>query len=273
MINCIVVIGVALADPGPGLSFDSAFDRFTTLFCFIIVIFSDIVFCWQACCGSGLCALLQTQKTFKEDNSHRAKHHECCDLITRTVCLIVIVCELILVGIYIWFTINAEKMFASFIFPVLIDHTTLTLMFWVYAIMQISAVIFIFSYILLCFLVTVDITFLFRTLREEMEGVFSVLVVDEVALERSLHTFHGICELVDAANGTFSVPLALYLIWVVLSIINLGLQLTLKQEMDLIIHMSSFSCAIMIIMMILVPPSVMTAQVNEPPNQGKCFVS
>ena len=98
---------------------------------------------------------------------------------------------------------------------------------------------------------------------QEMEGVLSVLVVDEVALERCLHTFHSICESVDAANGTFGVPLAIYLIWVVLSIINPGLQLALKQEMDIIIHMSSFSCAIMIIMMILVPPSVMTAQVKS----------
>ena len=271
MISYIIVIGVAMVDPGPGLSFETAFDRFTTLFCYIIIIFSDIVFFWQTSCGTGLCVLFQTHKTFQQDNSHRAKHQAWHDRITFTVCVLVIACEIILVGIYIWFTTNAQKMFASFIFPILNGHTTHTLMFWVYLIMQISALKFIISYILLCFLVSVDITFLFRALRKEMEGVFSVLVVDEAALERCLHTFHGICELIDAANGTFGVPLALYLIWFVLSIINLGLQLALKQKIDLIIHLSSFSYAIMIIVVILVPPSVMTAQVNAPPLLGKCY--
>ena len=156
----------------------------------------------------------------KQDNSHTAKHHAWRDLITLTVCPLVIVCEIILVVIYIWFTTNAQKMFASFIFHILNGHTTQALMFWIYLIMQVSAMAFIISYILLCFLVSVDITFLFRALREEMDGIFSVLVVDETALERCLHTFRAICELVDAANGTFGVPLALYLIWVVLSIIN-----------------------------------------------------
>ena len=269
MINYIIIISVALADPGPGLSFDMTFNRYAKLFCYIIITLSNIAFVWQTCCGSGFFVLFQTQKCFQEGNSYTTKHQTRRDVIILTVCALAIACELILVGIYIWFTTNAQTLFASFIFPALNDHTTQKLVFWVYIIMQVSAVTFIISYILLCFLVSVDITFLFCALREEMEGVFSVLDVDEAAPERSLHTFRGICELVDAANGTFGVPLAIYLIWVVTGIINFGLQLALKQEMALIIHLSSFASAMMILVLMLVPPSVMTAQVKTPPLQGK----
>ena len=269
MINYIIVIGVALADPGPGLSFETTFNRYAKLFCYIIITLSNIVFLWQTCCGSGFCVLFQTQKAFQEGNPYTTKHQTWHDFIILTVCSLAIACGLILIGIYIWFTTNAQAVFVSFIFPALNDHTTQKLIFWVYVMMQVTAVTFIISYILFCFLVSADITFSFLALREEMEGVFSVPVVDEDALERCLHTFRGICELVDAANGTFGVPLAIYLIWVVTGIINFGLQLALKQEIALIIHLSSFASAIMILVLMLVPPSVMTAQVKASPLQGK----
>ena len=271
MINYIIVIGVALVDPGPGLSFDMTFHRYAKLFCYIIITLSHIVFLWQTCCGSGFFVLFQTQRGFQEGNSYISKHQTRRGLIILTVCSLAIAWGLILVGIYIWFTTNAQKLVISFIFPALNDHTTQQLIFWVYIIMQASAVTFIISYILLCFLVSVDITFLFCALREEMECVFSVLVVDETALERCLHTFRGICELVDAANGTFGVPLAIYLIWVVTGIINFGLQLALKQDIAPIIHLSSFASAFMILVLMLVPPSVMTAQVKAPLCKGKYY--
>ena len=271
MSTYIIAIGVALAGSGSGLSFDLAFNRYAKLFCGIIITLSNIVYLWQTCCGSGLSVLFQTQKAFREGNSCRAKHKVWLDCIILIVCLFVIVCELVLISVYVRFTTHAQKMYASYAFPVLSDHAAQKL-FWIYIIMQVSALTFICSYTLLCFLVMVDITFLFRTLREELGGVLSVPVVDEAALERCLHTFNGICELVEAANGTFGVLLAIYLMWILPFIINVGLQLALKQEVDLTLHLSSFACASVILALILVPPSVMTAMVKCIPFATKYYI-
>ena len=258
----IIITGVALADRGHSLSFSSAFNRYTELFFYTIMVLSNIVILWQTYCGSGSFLLFQTRKTFQADNSYAVMHQIWRDVITYVVCLLVMILVFILIGISTWFTIDKQNFIAAYIFPVLNGHTTQKFMFGMYVMIQVSSMTFPCYYMLLCFVVLVDITLLFRTLREEMDVVFCGLVVDGAAVERCLQTIRGICELVDATNSTFGIPLALYLMWIVPTIINIDLQLFLDQELDFIVYLLMSVYAVMILVLILVPPAVMTAQVN-----------
>ena len=257
----IIVIGIALADDGPS-SLDLVFNRYASLFSYIMMILSNIVILVQTYVGSGIFVLFKTWKAFQNDNPSAVKHNKIRDAIVLAVGSIVITCKLTLIGIVSYLITNEWTSVAPYLFPILNGRATFHLIFGAHIMIQASAVTFICSYMLLCFVVLVELTFLFRTLREEMEGVFSVPVVDEAALESCLHRMHGICELVDAVNGTFGISLAVYLMWIVPNFINIGFQLVLGNEEIVVVFLPSFILAIVVLILILVPPAVMTAQVN-----------
>ena len=265
----IIVIGVALADAGPTLAFDLAFRRYIELLVFVIIALSNIAILWQTYCGSGTFLLFQTRKDFEAGDLYAVKHQTWCNVITLIVGLLVLICEPILTGICTWLVMKKHNVIASFIFPVLNGRSTQKLMFGVYVMTEVSILMFLCCYMLLCFVILVDITFLFRTLREEMDVAFSGPVVDESAVERYLQTIRGICELVDAADGTFGVPLALYLMWIVPTIINIALQLLLSQDyINPDIYHLVLLYAVVLFVLILVPPAVMAAQVKGIPHGG-----
>ena len=261
LITYIIVTGVAMADHDTS-SLDLAFNRYASLFCYIMITLSNIVILVQTYLGSGIFVLCKTWKAFQKDNSSAIKHKRIRGAIILTVGSIVIACKLTLIGIVSYLITHKWTSVAPYLFPILNGQTTRHLIFGAHVMIQGSAVTFVCSYMLLCFVVLVDLTFLFRTLREEMDGVFSVLMVDEAALERSLHRMHGICELVDAVHGTFGISLAIYLMWIVPNFINIGFQLVLGNEEIVAMFLPSFILAIAILILILVPPAVMTAQVK-----------
>ena len=258
----IIIIGVALSDAGPNRSFGMAFNRYMELLFHIIMALSNIIILWQTCCASSGSLLLQTRKTLQTGNPCVVEHQPWPNAITLIICLLVIIWALILIGINTWLVIDKHNFIATYIFPVLKGHATLELMFGLFVISMASTMLFPCCYMLLCFVVIVDITVLFRTVRKEMDVVFSGLIVDDAAVERCLQRIRGICELVDAANGTFGIPLAIYLMWIIPTIINVGLQLFIGQELSLIIFQLMSVYAVVIFVLILVPPAVMTAQVN-----------
>ena len=262
LITYIIVTGVAMADHDTN-SLDLAFNRYASFFCYIMMTLSNIVILVQTYLGSGIFVLFKTWKAFQKDNSSAIKHKRIRGAIIFTSGSIVIACKLTLIGIVSYLITNKWTSVAPYLFPILNGQTTRHLIFGAHLMIQASATTFICSYMLLCFVVLVDLTFLFRILREEMDGVFSVLMVDEAALERSLHRMHGICELVDAVNDTFGISLAIYLMWIVPNFINIGFQLVLGNEKIVAMFLPSFILAIVILILILVPPAVMTAQVKE----------
>ena len=265
LIIYIIVIGVALADPGPGRSLDLAFNRYADLLFYIMMVLSNIVILWQTLCGSGSFLLFQTQKKFQAGSSYAVKHRTWPGVIMIIACLLAMMCELILIGTITWLVINERNIAAVYIFPVLKGHNTLEFMFGLYVLIQLSAMTSLCFHVLFCFVVLVDIMLLFLALRKQMDVVFSSLIVDDIAVERCLRTMCGICELVDTANGTFGAPLAIYLMWIVPTIINSGLQLLLRNEFSFVIYGLMFGYAIVIFVSILVPPAVMTAQVKDIP--------
>ena len=257
----IILIGVALTEPGPG-AFHWMINRYSFLLWYFIIILSITVNLWQTGFGSGLFVLFQTWKAFQTDNEYTMKHRLWRRVIILTVGLTVIITDLMAVAFVWWkFVVDGGVPGAPYLFPALDDHTLRDLVFGVDAMVREFAFIFFCSYALHCFVVLVDLTFLFRSLKEDMEGVFSVAIVDVAAVERCLHTLHGICKLVDAANGAVGIPLAIYLMWIVPTIIHCGFQLLHWQER--VIRMSmSFAFAMARLVLILVPPAVMAAQVN-----------
>ena len=258
----IILLGVALADPGQGNTWDRTFNRYVVLMQYFTIILLNIVVVWQTCFGSGIYGLFENWNTFQTVNSYTPNHKLQRGVIKLVVGVIVITCCLTWVGYLAWHMANARMSVAPYLFPALASHTTLNLVFWVHTIIQVPAMIFFCIYALLCFVVLVDITYILRALREDMECTFSVTTVDSVALERCLQSINGICELVDAVNGTFGVSLAVYLIWVVPNLINNGLQLIQWQQDSSVVFLPWFAFALIIFILILVPPAVTAAQVR-----------
>ena len=145
-------------------------------------------------------------------------------------------------------------------------------MFGLYVLIQLSAITSLCFHVLFCFVVLVDIMLLFLALRRQMDVVFSSPIVEDIAVERCLRTMCGICELVDTANGTFGAPLAIYLMWIVPTIINSGLQLLLRNEFSFVIYGLMFGYVVVIFVFILVPPAVMTAQVKDIPQAAENYL-
>ena len=243
----ITLLGVALADPGQGNTWDRTFNRCVVLMQYFTIILLNIVVVWQTCFGSGIYGLFQNWKAFQTTNFYSTKYNLQRSDIKVAVGLFVITCGLIWVSCLSWHMINAQTFVASYTFPVLIGHSTLKLLFWLHMMIHVPTMTFFYIYILLCFVVLVDITFLLRALREDMGWIFSVTIVDSSALGRCLRNINGICKLVDAANGTFGISLAIYLIWSVPTLINNGLQLIEWQQETSVIHLMWFAFALIIL--------------------------
>ena len=258
----IILIGIALADPGRGNTWDRTFNRYVVLMQYFTIILLNVVVVWQTCFASGIYRLFINWKAFHTTNSYSTKYNLQRRFIKLTVCLFAITCDLVWVGCLLWHIANAHIFIASYLFPVLAGHNILKLVFWLDMIIHVPTMTFFYIYILLCFVVLVDITFLLRALREDMECTFCVTIVDSGALGRCLHNINGICKLVDAANGTFGVSLAIYLIWIVPTLINNGLQLIEWQQERSVIYVLWFVFALIVFILILVPPAVMAAQVR-----------
>ena len=94
-----IVIGVALGDPGRGLSFGLTFHRYGELLFCLIMVLSNIVIWWHTYCGSGSLLLVETRKTLQESNSYEVKHQTWRDAIMLAVCLFVMISEFIMIGI------------------------------------------------------------------------------------------------------------------------------------------------------------------------------
>ena len=258
-----ILIGVALADPGPSCSLNLAINRYALLLQYTVIMLSSIVILWQTGFGSGLFVLFQTWKAFQASNSYVVKHKLWRVIIILAGGLFIMMIHFMIVTYVLWeFAKYGRFPGAPDIFPILGDHTTRDLVFGVDAMFRGFGMTFICSNVLLCFVVVVDLTFLFRTLREEMGGVFSLPTVGEWAVERCLRSLRGICELVNVTNGTFGKSLAIYLMWIILTIINIGIQLVQWQDKNLMRLLMLFTFAIETLIIILVPPAVMAAQVN-----------
>ena len=258
-----ILFGFELADSGSSQILNLTINKCAMLIQYITIILLNIVLIWQTCMGSGLYVLFKTWKTFQSSSSYSAKHTLLRGTIKMTVGLIVIISGLIYLGCVTWYYMDAQTFIASYIFPALHGHSSLKLVFWMHVIIQVPRIMFISSYMLLCFVVLVDFTFLFRTLREDMEGVFSVPIVDDSNLEKCLHSISGLCDLVNAANGAFGMPLAIYLLSIVPHIINRGFQLIQWQGGGtLIIFVPGLTFAIGMLFLTMVPSAIMTAQVK-----------
>ena len=259
----LILVGVALAEPGPSRSLHWTINRYSFLLLYVIIILLTVVILWQTYFGSGLFVLFQTWKTFQTRTAYTVKHKLWRRIVILTVALVAIIIDLILVACTLWkFMEDGVVPGALYLFPAMDGHTTRDLLFGVDAMFRVLAIMFVCSYMLLCFVVVVDLTFLFSSLKEDMEDIFSATIVDAFAVEKCLSTMRGICKLVDAANGTFGVSLAIYLMWIVPTIIYSVFQLVQYQERILIRMLASFAFVFEILILILVPPAVMAAQVN-----------
>ena len=258
----VILIAVAMADSGSTNIFNQSLNRYAILIQYITIILLNIVFVWQTSFGSGLFDFFLTWKAFQRDNSYSTKHKLRRGAIIVTVGLIVLICGLAYICSISWYLMQAGTFAASYMFPALEGHFTQMWVFRLHVIIQVPHVMFICSYMLLCFVVLFDLTFLFRTIREEMRRVFSVPIVDDATLKKCLHSISCICDLVDAANGTFGTSLAIYLLWNVTNIINKGLQLIQWQDEAVIVFLPGLIYNIGILFLTLVPPAVLAAQVR-----------
>ena len=166
------------------------------------------------------------------------------------------------IGIASYATLEGKTSVARYLFPALIDHPTIYLIYWLHVIFMILAILYIYWHTLFCFMVATHFTYLLRAIREDVDDIFAVPVVDSAALEKCLHRVDGICDLIGAANGVFGLPLAFILMWTAPSIINFGFQLVEGQK--LFVFISSFATA----SLILLWPLLLT-WINFNPNMDK----
>ena len=160
----IILFGFELADSGSSHVLNLTINKCAMLIKYITIFLLNIVLIWQTCMGSGLYGLFKTWKTFQSSSSYSAKHKPLRGTMKVTVGLIVI-SGLIYLGCVSWYYMNAQTFIASYIFPALHGHSSMKLVFGMHVIIRVPRIMFISSYMLLCFLVLVDLTFLFRTLR------------------------------------------------------------------------------------------------------------
>ena len=251
----ITVAAVAFASPGPGYSFAWVFNKYIVLSSYVVIALLSVVTMSQTCRGSGLLVLLPNWQSFHADNWFKNKHKIQQSAIITTVCLITIIIELVFIGISSYSTSKGKTFVTPYLFPALIDHPTIYLVYWLHVILMILAILYIYSHTLFCFMVATHCTYLLRAVREDVDDIFAVPVVDSAALEKCLHRVDGICDLIGAANGVFAIPLAFILMWTAPSIINFGFQLVERQE--LFVFIPSFASASLILLLTLIPPAVL----------------
>ena len=255
----ITVASAAFANTGSGYPFTWVFNKCTVISSYVLLVLMSVVTMLQTYRRSGLLVLLQNWRSFHADSSDRNKHKIQQGAIVLVVGFITFSFGLVLMGISSYLALKGRVNIVRYLFPALIDHPAIHLMYWLHVIFQILGMLYVYSYTLLSFVVMTHFTYLIRAVREDADDIFAAPIVDSAALEKCLHRVDGICELIGAANGVFGVPLASILMWTVPSIINFGFQFVEKQ--DLFIFIPSFLSASVILLLTLIPPAVLAAQV------------
>ena len=257
----IIIIGVALAGQGSSLSLFKELNKNAMYSIYFITILCNIVILWQTFRGSGVFALLQRWKSFQTGNSYAIKNRIWRSAVILIVELITISLALTFIVLLTIFTADGKIYNAPKLFPALDGYEIQDVIFWVHIIILMFALLFCYSYILLCFVVVIDITFLIRTLRQQLDDVFWGLIVDVVALMRCVNRVNGAWELVDVANGAFGASLGMYLVWIIPNIINLGLQFVERQ--DFLLYLPALASCVGALILILVPSTILVAQVRH----------
>ena len=218
------VASVAFENTGSGYPFTLVFNKYTVLSSYVLLVLMSVITMLQTCRGTGLLVLLQNWRSFYADSSYRNKHKIQQCAIVFVVGFITFSFGLVLMGISSYLTLKGRVNIVRYLFPALIDHPTIHLMYWLHVIFQILGMLYVYSYTLLSFVVMTHFTYLLRAIREDADDIFAAPIVDSAALEKCLHRVDGICDLIGAANGVFGLPLASILMWTVPSIINFGFQ-------------------------------------------------
>ena len=247
-----IVISVALAVYHSSPSLSKAFEIDNIFSIYIIPILSNIVILRQTLHGSGVFELFQRWRSLQIGNSYAVNNKIRHGAVIIIVGLITISLGFIFIGVSTFRMVEPS--------PALDGHNTQDVILWVHVIIRIFAWVFCYSYLLLCFVVVIDIIFIVRILREQLEDVFLGLIVDAVALKNCVNRLNGIWTLVGAANNAFGVLLGMYLVWIVPNIVNFGFQLLERKE---ILHLPTLASGVGILILILVPSAILAAQVTH----------
>ena len=250
LITYIIVISVAPAVYHSSPSLSKAFEMDDIFSIYLIPILSNIVILRQTFQSSGVFALCQRWRSLQIGNSYAVNNK-----IRHGAVIIIVGLITISLG-FIFISISTFRMVEPS--PALDGHNTQDVILWVHVIIRIFAWAFCYSYLLLCFVVVIDIIFIVRILRERLEDVFLGLIVDAVALKSCVNRLNGIWTLVGAANNAFGVLLGMYLVWIVPNIVNLGFQVLEGKE---ILYLPPLASGVGILILILVPSAILAAQV------------
>ena len=256
----IIVIGVALAGQGSSHSLFKELNKNAVFSIYFITILCNIVILWQTFRGSGVFDLLQKWKLFQIGNLYAVKNRIWRSAVILIVGLITISLALTFIVFLTIFTVDGKAYNAQKLFPALDGHNIEDVIFLVHIIILMFALLFCYSYLLLCFVVIIDITFLIRTLREQLNDVFWGLIVDVVALKRCVNRVNGAWELVDAANGAFGASLGMYLVLIIPNVINFGFQFVERQG---ILYLPPLASGVGVLILIFVPSAILVAQVRH----------
>ena len=250
LITYIIVITVAPAVYRPSPSLLNAFGN-DICFIYSIPMLSNVVILRQTFHGSGEFALLSMWRWLQIGNLYAVKNK-----IRRGAVLIIVGSISVSLGIIF---IGFSTFRTMELFPALDGHNTQNVIFWVHVIFRIFALVFYYSYIIFCFVVVTDVTFFTCMLRQQLDDVFSCIIVDAVALKKCVNCVNGIWAFVGAANGAFGVPLGMYLIGVLPIIITCGFRLVVELKVFYVLALANY---VGILILILVPSAILAAQVK-----------
>ena len=256
-----IIVVVALAAHRSSHSLSTAFENNAILSIYLIIIMLNILILWQTFRGSGVPALFKTWGAFQVGNSYTVKNKIWRSAVIVIVGLITISSGLIFIGISTFHTVEERANVVATLFPGLGGQNMRDVILWMHIIIRILTLVFCYSYLSLCCVVVIDITFLIRTLREKLDDVFFGIIVDDVALKRCVDCVNGIWELVGAANGAFGASLGMCLLWTLPNIINVGFQLVERKEF--LLYLPSFATGVGVLILILVPSAILAAQVKH----------